>query len=509
LWFGTRGNGGISRYDGKTWSTFTTNEGLAGNQIGELFQDRDGVLWFGTLGGGVSRYDGKTFTNFTIEDGLCGDYVSSIIQDPEGHFWFGTENGVSRYDGQTFTPKDGLADGRVGPSFQDQDGNLWFGTYYNSDGITRFDGQTWTTFTTQDGLATNSVASILQDRNGDLWFAGRGGVSRYDGQVFQTLTIRDGLRGDYVRHVFEDRSGNIWFSTTRGVTRFRPPSAAPPAISIDAVVSGRRYTGIVEVSMPVSAGLTVLEFHAMSIKTRPEAMVYRYRLKGYDDGWTNTRERRVEYQDLPRGDYTFEVIAVDRDLVYSEDPATLVLTVHLPYERIGLWSALCIAVLLIGWQTVRVVRRDRRLKESHTAMSDANKELFQANLALQRDSAVERIRGEVQAMEQASDFERVLSLLPEDLKAVGLSFDTCEIDVLDEPINEPTMAYFENHGLRYTTYTINPNGTVADELYHNPAPFPRVVRERLSASLKAKPGRAAVSKPPLWRFPPQATVGFV
>ena len=98
--------------------------------------------------------------------------------------------------------------------------------------------------------------------------------------------------------------------------------------------------------------------------------------------------------------------------------------------------------------------RNRELEAANKAMSEANKELFQANQALQRDSAVERIRGEVQAMEQASDFERVLSLLSEDLKTVGLSFDTCEIDVLDESVENPTMTYFEEHGFRYTTYAI-------------------------------------------------------
>jgi ligand-binding sensor domain-containing protein len=35
---------------------------------------------------------------------------------------------------------------------QDREGKLWFGT---TDGLSRYDGQTWITFTTQDGLASN------------------------------------------------------------------------------------------------------------------------------------------------------------------------------------------------------------------------------------------------------------------------------------------------------------------------------------------------------------------
>ena len=78
--------------------------------------------------------------------------------------------------------------------------------------------------------------------------------------------------------------------------------------------------------MPASVELVVFEFHGMSFRTRPGGMVYRYQLNGYDD-WRTTRERRMEYQGIPIGEYTFEVVAVDRDLVYSEEPATVELKV--------------------------------------------------------------------------------------------------------------------------------------------------------------------------------------
>ena len=57
---------------------------------------------------------------------------------------------------------------------------------------------------------------------------------------------------------------------------------------------------------------------------------------------------------------------------------------HAPYERIGLVLALGIAIALVAWQTTRVVRRDRRLRESNKAMSSANKELFRVNQELEQ-----------------------------------------------------------------------------------------------------------------------------
>jgi hypothetical protein len=84
------------------------------------------------------------------------------------------------------------------------------------------------------------------------------------------------------------------------------------------VVADRRYEDLDSgVVVPASAGLAAIEFNSVNFKTRPGSMVYRYRLQGYDDAWRSTNERRVEYVDLLPRQYTFQVVAVDRDLIYS------------------------------------------------------------------------------------------------------------------------------------------------------------------------------------------------
>ena len=145
-----------------------------------IAQDREGHLWFGTSGG-ASRYDGQTFRTFTTKDGLANDFVAAIAQDREGHLWFGTSGGgASRYDGQTFrtfTTKDGLANDFVTAIAQDREGHVWVGT--DGGGASRYDGQTFRTFTTKDGLAGDLVRAIAQDRDGRLWLGTVGGVTAY------------------------------------------------------------------------------------------------------------------------------------------------------------------------------------------------------------------------------------------------------------------------------------------------------------------------------------------
>jgi ligand-binding sensor domain-containing protein len=66
---------------------------LASNNISSIAEDKKGNLWFGTFDAGVSRYNGTTFTTFTTKHGLAGKNVTSIKEDKNGNLWFGAQGG--------------------------------------------------------------------------------------------------------------------------------------------------------------------------------------------------------------------------------------------------------------------------------------------------------------------------------------------------------------------------------------------------------------------------------
>ena len=68
-------------------------QGMASSFVGPIVEDKNGNLWFGTNIGGVSKYDGKSFTHFTKKEGLSHYRVGSIIEDKNGHLWFSTFGG--------------------------------------------------------------------------------------------------------------------------------------------------------------------------------------------------------------------------------------------------------------------------------------------------------------------------------------------------------------------------------------------------------------------------------
>src|SRR5690606_35226035 len=101
---------------------------------------------------------GKAVTQYvhdvwTTDDGLPQNTVNAIVQTRDGYLWAGTQEGIVRFDGVSFTVFDrqrapGLRSNYVWTLYEDDAGRLWAGT--NGGGLSRFDGEGFTTFTTAD-----------------------------------------------------------------------------------------------------------------------------------------------------------------------------------------------------------------------------------------------------------------------------------------------------------------------------------------------------------------------
>ncbi|HUR10893.1 MAG TPA: two-component regulator propeller domain-containing protein [Flavitalea sp.] len=62
---------------------FVLQDGSASHTIHSIFQDKECFLWLGTESG-LCRYGGTTFTTFTIKDGIDGNEVFGMFQDRKG-----------------------------------------------------------------------------------------------------------------------------------------------------------------------------------------------------------------------------------------------------------------------------------------------------------------------------------------------------------------------------------------------------------------------------------------
>ncbi len=101
------------------------------NYIFSLLVAKDDGVWAGTWGGGVSRFDGKVWENYSTQNGLAGNIVYSVAQDEQGGMWFGTNAGLSHFNGKdwhTFTRSDGLLDNNVYAVTPAGQGQVWVGS---------------------------------------------------------------------------------------------------------------------------------------------------------------------------------------------------------------------------------------------------------------------------------------------------------------------------------------------------------------------------------------------
>src|SRR5574343_581109 len=105
------------------------------NYVVSLEVDKQGTVWAGTRGGGLSRFDGKRWTNYTTTDGLPGNHVFMLHTDGTGKLWIGTNNGLTTFVPETgkfskaLTTADGLFANNVFAMGSSAKGDLWVGSF--------------------------------------------------------------------------------------------------------------------------------------------------------------------------------------------------------------------------------------------------------------------------------------------------------------------------------------------------------------------------------------------
>jgi hypothetical protein len=125
------------------------------------------VKWFGSGSEGLLKFDGKTYTSFTSADGLGNDFVTDNKSNGKGTKFVTTRDGLVQYNGNKWTTYISKADYgfdrtvKTGP-----DGAVWCNYY----GITRFDGETRRTFSSP--FIDNTVFDFDIDLDGSLWIMG-------------------------------------------------------------------------------------------------------------------------------------------------------------------------------------------------------------------------------------------------------------------------------------------------------------------------------------------------
>ncbi|MFC1563861.1 two-component regulator propeller domain-containing protein [candidate division KSB1 bacterium] len=222
LWFGTN-FGGLLKYDGKDWSAYSTDNGFIDNTVRAVYEDESGALWFGTRNGIGILKDGE-WDSITTGNGLVNNLINGFLKDSKGRLWIATDGGVSCYDGGQFvnyTSETGLLQNTVWNVFEDTKGEIWI---LSLNGISIFNEKEWRSYTIADGLP-GRVRSMLQTGDNEYWIGTRRGIVNFNGRDFKLYSNENGLVGTIVHCLYRDREDNIWIGCRGGISKL--PSNIP------------------------------------------------------------------------------------------------------------------------------------------------------------------------------------------------------------------------------------------------------------------------------------------
>lgn len=258
LWIGTHDRGIIHLHQGQT-DVFTTADGLSGNIICSLFEDREGNVWVGTTRG-IDRFRELPVNTTSVKHGLSD--TNSLVAGADGSIWVATHNGLLRLNDGRVTmlgKQDGLPDDMVQSLFCDHLGRIWI---FTPRGLAYFADDR---FVSVGGVPSTEVYSMAGDEADNLWLSGNRGLTHLlkgrlvkhipwsvlgrqqqakvavcdrggvwlsfwtdggvvyfkDGQVRANYTVADGLGKGHVSGLRIDSEGIVWAGTESGLSRIK------------------------------------------------------------------------------------------------------------------------------------------------------------------------------------------------------------------------------------------------------------------------------------------------
>ena len=183
-----------------------------------VLRDRDGGLWIATVERGlIHLHNGRTDV-FSRADGLSGDVILSIMEDREGDVWVASTGGLDRFRElpvSTVSAKQGLSSDAAHSVLAAADGSIWIGAH---DRLTRWQNGKATIFGKANGLPDDVTGALYQDGHGRIWVSTPHGLAYFDDDRF---VARNGVSGEEVHYMAGDKTGNLWLSGQQVLSHLR------------------------------------------------------------------------------------------------------------------------------------------------------------------------------------------------------------------------------------------------------------------------------------------------
>jgi ligand-binding sensor domain-containing protein/signal transduction histidine kinase len=413
--------------DGKVSGSYTNETWVRSATVTALCEDQHGGLWVGTSEGRLVHFDNGKFVE--LPHRAARGPITGLAQEADGHLWVGsTAGGLKRIrlGSESILSVTNLPSQALRTLYLDGEGSVWIGTA--GGGLCHWLNGRVTTFTARQGLGADTIVQIVEDDDGYLWLGCSRGILLVRKSALNELAagkttflhprafgVNDGMPVEECSSGFfpaglKTKSGMICFSTVKGLVLLDPhrqeTNAPPPNVLLEEVLlNGQVLTpeaglvrrpgdpGTFASGEPLPArritippGDRELELHYTGISFgSPEKLRFRYQMQGLDRDWVEAGERRTAYYHHPApGRYVFGVLACNADGVWSEEAASLVITVQ-PYLWETTWFRIPVAVAALGLLAGAARLIERRRYRRRLALMETRHAVERERLRISQD----------------------------------------------------------------------------------------------------------------------------
>lgn len=377
--------------------------------IWAIHSDSENNLWLGSQEG-LFRLKDKEETRFTTQNGLAGDNVKVIIDDRNGGLWIGSHGGLTHLkDGkfQKWTTAEGLPNPTIRSLYLDSENVLWIGSY--DSGLARFKDGKFTHYNPKNGLFNDGAFQILEDDQRNLWLSSNRGIYHVkkdelnelaDGKRSSITSVAygksDGMlnveaNGGRMPSGIKARDGRLWFPTQDGAAVINPKeikiNRKPPPVIIEDLKIDDKSIEVKTIKSALNELQTAIQidpsqqnfeikYTALSF-INPENLRFKYKLEGLDTEWIEAGTRRTAYfSHVAPGDYTFRVIAANTDGIWNETGTAIKIKILPPFYRT--WWFLTVVVLSLMCLTYLIYRRRvSQLEREKKAQEELSRRLIE------------------------------------------------------------------------------------------------------------------------------------
>lgn len=307
-----------------------------------------------------------------------GFYLSAFYVDFDDNYWLGTSSGLEYYPKSSqdvepnsrsvnsfyHHPKDtnSLRNQNILCIAQDRNKNIWLGTM---NGLTRVVSENgkmrFLNYSSKNGLKNNVIYAIVPDsRTGHLWLSTNNGLTEFDpeGSAIATYDVHDGLQSNEFNSyaAFKSQDGEMFFGGIDGYTSFYPEQirrdSTPPFVAITGIVlDGNRNVNLADFQQSKTIDLKYKD-NSFTVNfiglhyVDPQKNQYAYQLEGFQKHWTYSgNSNRVNFSQLPPGQYIFRVKVANSDGVYNSMGDMFIINIKPPFYK-TIWFYLLLAALI-------------------------------------------------------------------------------------------------------------------------------------------------------------------